>query len=198
MPAERREPVLQRLEAGHLGRWTVGLLVVDVDDADQVIELVVARRPGALPDRALAQLAVREQAVDEGVRLLALQPQAEPDSERQPVAERAAGDLHARRVGRHAGHGQAAVVGAIGLHFVLGNDAGLDQRRVERDGVVADREQEAVAALPLRVVRAVAHGMEVRHREHVGDAERLGDVALALHLAHEQCFSPDAVGPVHQ
>ena len=45
---------------------------------------------------------------------------------------------------------------AVGLQLVLGDDAGLDQRRVERDGVVADREQEAVAALPLRILRPVA------------------------------------------
>ena len=158
----------------------------------------MARRPGAFPDRALAEFAVGEQAIDEGVRLLALQPEAEADGERQPVPERAAGDLHARRVGRHAGHGQPAVVGAVALEFVLGNDAGLDQRRVERDGVVADREQEAVAALPFRIVRAVAHRMEVGHREHVRDAERLGDVALALHLAHAQRIPADAVGPIRQ
>jgi hypothetical protein len=28
----------------------------------------------------------------------------------------------------------------------------------------------------------IAHGVEIRHRQHIGDAERLGDVALALHL----------------
>jgi hypothetical protein len=40
--------------------------------------------------------------------------------------------------------------------FLLSIDAGLDQRGVEGDGVVADREQEAVPALPFRIVRAVA------------------------------------------
>ena len=79
-----------------------------------------------------------------------------PTAIAEAVAERAAGDLHARRVGGHARHRQAAVVGAVGLELVLGQDAGLDQRRVERDGVVADREQEAVAPLPVRVVRPVA------------------------------------------
>src|SRR3954454_3404135 len=63
---------------------------------------------------------------------------------------------------------------------------------------MADREQEAVTALPLRVVRAVAHGVKVRHRQHVGDAERLGDVALTLHLTHEERLSADAIGPVLQ
>src|SRR3954469_6899075 len=96
VPAERLEPLVQRLEAGHLARRAVGLLVVDVDDADQVVELEMTGRPGALPDRALAQLAVREQAIHEGVRLLALQPEAEADGERAPAAAAAAGELPPR------------------------------------------------------------------------------------------------------
>jgi hypothetical protein len=36
--------------------------------------------------------------------------------------------------------------------------------------------------------------VEVGDREHVGHAERLGDVALALHGAHAQGVAPDAVG----
>jgi hypothetical protein len=34
--------------------------------------------------------------------------------------------------------------------------------------------------------RAVGHGVEVADRQHVADAERLSDVALALDLAHQQ------------
>ena len=81
VPAERLEARCERLEARHLGGRAVRLLVVDVDDADQVVELPVAGRPGAFPDGALAELAVGEQAIDEGLRLLALQPEAEPDRE---------------------------------------------------------------------------------------------------------------------
>ena len=36
------------------------------------------------PDRALAELAVGEQAIDEGLRLLALQPEAEPTARPRP------------------------------------------------------------------------------------------------------------------
>ena len=49
----------------HLARRAVGLLVVDVDDADQVVELAVAGRHRRLPGRALVELAVGEQVVDE-------------------------------------------------------------------------------------------------------------------------------------
>ena len=58
--------------------------------------------------------------------------------------------------------------------------SGLGQRGVERDGVVADREQEPVAAGPVWVLGPVVQSVGVGHGEHVGDAERLADVALAL------------------
>ena len=40
--------------------------------------------------------------------------------------------------------------------------------------------------------------MEVGDGQHVGDAERLADVALALHLAHAQRVAADAVGALGQ
>ena len=71
-----REAVGEVLKSGDLGRRTVGLLVVDVDDADQVVELPVPGTGRAFPHRALAALAIGEQAVDEGIRLLALEAQS--------------------------------------------------------------------------------------------------------------------------
>ena len=133
-------------------------MVVDVDDGDQIVEPVAAGRHGRFPGRALVQLAVGQEVVDERLRLLALERQAHAHGDAEPVAERAAGDFHAGRVGGHARHRQAAVVGAVGLHLVLGDDAGLDQGGVERDGVVADGQQEAVAPLPFRIVGAVSAG----------------------------------------
>ena len=198
VPAEGGPLVGQRLEAEHLARRAVGLLVVDVDQADQVVEPVVRGAHRRLPGRALVELAVGHRVVDEGRVLLLLQPQRHADADRQALAERAAGDLHARRVGGHARHRQAAVVAAVGLELALGNDAGLDQRRVVRDRIVAVRQQEAVAAFPFGFVGAVVHRMAVGHGQHVGPAERLADVALALHLAHAQRVAADAVGGLHQ
>ena len=60
------------------------------------------------------------------------------------------------------------------------------------------RQQETVALFPVRIFRAVAHGVEVRDGQHVGDVERLADVALALHLAHQQRVAADAVGALGQ
>ena len=123
----------------------VGLLVVDVDDGDQVVELPVGGRHDRLPDRALIELAVGEEHVDAVGRALR-QPERHADADREAEAERAARHLHAGRIGRHARHRQPAAVAAIGLELVLGQDARFEQCCVERDGVVAVREQEAVAA----------------------------------------------------
>ena len=125
-------------------------------------------------------------------------PRQNPTASAEAVAERSAGDLHARRVGGHARHRQAAVVGAVALELVLRDDPRLDQGRVERDGVVADREQEAVAALPFRILGPIVHRVEIGHRQDVGDAERLGDVALALHLAHAERMAADVIGAVRK
>src|SRR4028119_1556753 len=70
-----------------------------------------------------------------------------------PVAARAPRYLHARRVRRHPGHREPAVVPAIGLDFVFGQNTGFDKRRVERDGIMADGQKEAVPPLPFRLVR---------------------------------------------
>ena len=92
------------------------------------------------------------------------------------------------------GHGQAGVVGAVGVQFAARDDPGLGEGGVEADGVVAGGEQEPVAAVPVRVVGAVAQAVGVDGGEDVGGAEGLSDVALALFLAHVQRVVPDAVG----
>ena len=92
-------------------------MVVDVDEADQVVELPVARRHRRLPGRALVQLAVGHEVVDEGGRSPCASGPGTCRRRCQAEAERAAGDLHARRVGGHARHRQAAVVAAVGLQL---------------------------------------------------------------------------------
>ena len=76
---------------------------VHVEDADQVVELVVGRLVERLPDRAFGHLAVAEQhpdAVGQLVEVLAVQRHADADG--QPLAERA---------GRHVDVGQDVRVG---------------------------------------------------------------------------------------
>lgn len=77
-------------------------------------------------------------------------------------------------------------------------DAGLGQRGVQSDRVVTGGEQEPVPArVGLIVLRAAAAQLvEVAAGEHVGDAERLADVPLALHLAHVEDVAAHPVGAV--
>ena len=50
----------------------------------------------------------------------------------------------------------------------------------------------------MRVFRAVAHRAEVGDGQYVGDVERLADVALALHFAHQQRVAANAIGALGQ
>jgi len=198
VPAEGSPLVCERLETEHLARWAVGLLVVDVDQANQVVQAMVRRGHRPFPGGALVQFAVRHRVVDEGGVLLLLQAERHAHADHQALPQRAAGNLHAGRVGGHPGHGQAAVVAAVGLEFAFRHDACLDQGCIEGDGVVAVGEQEAVTALPLGFVGTQAQRMAVGHRQHVGVAERLTDIALALDLAHAHGIAADPIGAAGQ
>ena len=66
------------------------------------------------------------------------------------------------------------------------------------NGVVAVREQEAVAAFPPGVFRFEVKRVAVGHGQHVGPAQGLADVALALDFAHAQRKAADAVGALRE
>ena len=127
-------------------------------------------------------------------RALVPQAQRHPDRDGQAVAQRSAGDLHSRCVAGHSGHRQPGAVGAVAVEFGDVDDAGFGQRGVQPDGVVPGRQQEPVAVRPVRVVGAVAQLVGVDRGQHVGGAEGLTDVALALGLAHVQRVVAHAVG----
>lgn len=71
----------------------------------------------------------------------------------------------------------------------------LDQRGIQRDGIMSDREQKAVAPLPFRIIRAIGHRVEIGHGQHIGNTERLRDIALPLNLTHPQRIATNIVGP---
>ena len=75
----------------------------------------------------------------------------------------------------------------------IGDDAGFGERGVEADRVVAGGEEEAVASFPMRILGVVAQLVGVYDGEHVGSAERLAHVALALHLPHGERVQADAL-----
>ena len=93
--------------------------------------------------------------------------QRHADGDRQSLPQRAAGHLHPRRVGRHAGHRQAAIIGTVGFQLIFRNNAGFDQCRVMRNRVVAMRQQKAVTLFPFGIIRLVIHGMAIGHCQRV-------------------------------
>ncbi|MNT39938.1 hypothetical protein D3C72_1762240 [compost metagenome] len=144
------------------------------------------------PGRAFVQFAVRHGVVDEGRITLVLQSQRDADPDGETLAQGSSRDFHARRIGRHAGHGQTAIVAAIGVELAFRDHAGLDQRRVMGDRIVAVGQEKAVTAFPLRIPGPQVHGVAVGHGQHVGPAERLADVPLALDFAHADRVAADA------
>ena len=183
LPAEGAPFVGDRLHVEH--DRAVGLDAVAVDQRDEAVELEMARRHRGFPGRALLHLAVRE--FDEDARRRSVEAQAErlPDALPQAMAERAADHLDAGR-GVERRHLEPAVVGAVGGELVDRQDAGLGQRRPERDRIVAGRQQEAVAVGPVEVLRIVAQLVEVERGQRIGDAEALADIALPLAARHGQ------------
>ena len=155
---------------------------------------MVGRGHRRFPGGALVEFAVAHHVDDAGGVALEPQAQGHADGEAEAVAQGAAGDFHAGGVGAHPGHRQPGVVGPVGVQLLDREDAGLGQRGVLGDRVVAHGQQHPVPALPVRVLGAVGGQVLVDHGEDVGEAEALADVALALHLAHVQDVVPDAVG----
>ena len=103
VPAERAGPLGEdgRVPADH--RLAALAEPVDVDDRGEVVERVVRGVLERLPDRALGHLAVAAEhphAVGQPVEVLA--GDRHPDADRQPLAERAGGDVHPRE---HAASG---------------------------------------------------------------------------------------------
>ena len=64
IPSEAAIFIFERLDVHHVFHPAVDLQAVAVDDADQVIELEVARLHGGLPDLAFLLLAVAHDAED--------------------------------------------------------------------------------------------------------------------------------------
>ena len=83
----------------------------------------------------------------------------------------------AGRVGGHRRHGQPRVVRPVRLQFLHRDDAGLGQRGVQRDRVVANREQEPVPLGQCGSSRR-NRSWSRNHGQDVGDTQRLPDVPL--------------------
>ena len=80
------------------------------------------------------------------------------------------------------------------MEFVDVDDSRFGQRRVQPDGVVTGRQQESIPLCPVRIVGTVSQLVGVDRCQHIGGAEGLADIALALGLAHVQHVVTHPVG----
>jgi hypothetical protein len=95
VPSEAAIFFFQRLDVHHVFHPAVDLEAVAVDDADQVVELEVARFHRGFPDLAFLLLAVSHDAEDVVIFLVQLGGQRHADSNAQALAERSGRDFYA-------------------------------------------------------------------------------------------------------
>ena len=143
MPAERLRPRAVVVELPLVHRRAALPEPVDVEDRGQVVELVVPGVLERLPDRALGRLAVAAEhpdAVGQPVEVLA--GDRHPDPDRQPLAERAGGDVDPRDQRRRVALEHRAEL-PVGQQLLVGDRAGRPEHRVEERRRVALREDRA-------------------------------------------------------
>ena len=161
-------------------------VVVD-DDHREAPEPEPARELHGFPVAALVELGVAHEADDARAGLAPrVERERHADRDRQPVAERAAGDLDAgdeRAVGVIAEpRVEAAEVGeALDVDEALGGEDGVVRRRA-----VALGEQEAVALGIVGLARVDAQDAVVEDPEHVERRERAPVVLLVAGEPREQ------------
>src|SRR5947208_11295818 len=94
-PAEGAELLAQRLEREHVADPAEALEAVRVDDQAQAGRRQVAGERHGLPDRALVELAVADEAEGAGVAAVGAVGEGAAERDRHAVAERARGELDA-------------------------------------------------------------------------------------------------------
>ena len=161
--------------------------------AVRLSEPVMAGAHRGFPGRALVQLAVGEEVDHPRREPWWRRPSAMPTATVRPWPSEPPEISMPGCVAGHSRHRQPGAVGSVAVELVYGNDAGFGQRGVQPDGVVPGREQEPVPAVPVRIVGPVAQLVGVDGGQHVGGAQRLPDVTLALGLAHVEDVVPHSV-----
>ncbi|HEY7599857.1 MAG TPA: thiamine pyrophosphate-dependent enzyme, partial [Candidatus Limnocylindrales bacterium] len=147
VPAERREPLDVGVEDPAEHRLARLAEAVDVDDRGQVVEPLPGGVLDRLPHRALGHLAVAAQAPDpvrQAVEPLAGQRDAGGD--REPLAERAGGDVGRRDAGRGVALEPRAELAEGQQLLVVDPPGGLEHRVVERRRVALGEDQVVVLA----------------------------------------------------
>ena len=203
VPAERADPLGVALGVPAQHRLARLAEPVDVDDRDQVVEAFPAGVLERLPHRALGHLGVAAQA-PHAVRQ-AVQPAARDrhaDRDRQPLAERAGGDIGRRDARRRVALEPRAELPERQQLLVVDDGGRLQHRVVERRGVALGEDQ-VVGGGVVEVRRVEPQVAVDQHRQQIGGGHRRGRVAGAGGSAgadrvHPQLLPqlPPEVGPL--
>ena len=165
-----------------------------VDDQAEVVQLLVAREHGGLPDLALLDLAVTKQAVGAIGIAPVLGGERHAHGSRDALAQGAGGHVDARGI-VHVGVAlKVAADMAQGLEVLLGEEATLGEGRIQRGSAVALGEHEAVAVGATRVCRIDVHLLEVEVGDDVGGAERTTGVPGLRCVRADHDPPPDLIG----
>ena len=164
---------------------------VDVEDRGQVVELVVGRVLERLPHRAFGHLAVaaehpgsRRHAVE------ALRGERRADPDREPLSERAGGDVDPGKDGRGMPLEPASEL-AVRKQLLVRDHARCEVEGVEQRRGVPLREDQPVVRGALRRTEVVAQVAVHEHRQQVGGGHgRRGMPGLRLG-AHPDRIDPE-------
>ena len=98
IPAETGVFRRQRLDLHHVFDQAINLQAIAVDDANQIVELVVSSLHRGLPNLALLLFAVAHDAENLVLLLVESSGQRKTHRDAQPLAQRSGGHFHARQL----------------------------------------------------------------------------------------------------
>ena len=175
--AERLDPLGVRVQVpAQLGRAALAQ-AVHVDDRGQVAQPVMGGLVQRLPDRPFGRLAVPAQH-PHPVRQLIQVPagQGHADPVRQPLAERAGGDVDPGQDRGGVALQPRAEPAVPGHQFLVGDDACRLEHRVQQRGRVPFGEDQVVVGRIVRPLPVVVQMPGHQHRHEIGGRHARGRV----------------------
>ena len=177
IPSEAAILFFERLDVHHVFHPAVDLQAVAVDDADQVVELEMARFHRSFPDLAFLLLAVSHDAED--VVIFLVQPGGERDAngDAQALAERSGGDFDAGQLEPVRMPLKRRIQLAQERDVFLRAEAGEGEAEIEARRLVSRRPDDAVAVGPVGILGIVIGDAKVERGGDVHDGERAAGVS---------------------
>ena len=176
-PSEAAIFFFERLDVHHVFHPAVDLEAVAVDDADEVVELEMARFHGRFPDLAFLLFAVSHDAEDAMILLVQSRGERHADGDAQALAERSGGNFDARQLEPV----RMSLIRRIELaqesDVFLWTKAGEGKAQIKAGRLVARRPDDAVAVGPVGILGIVIGNAKVERGGDVHDGERSAGVS---------------------